>query len=53
VASPTPRGPREDGDTRMLRCVALKSAAATRGITGEPPDVLSTASAYFDWLVRP
>jgi hypothetical protein len=40
-------------DLRMLRCVALKAAAATRSTTGEPPDVLATANAYFDWLVRP
>jgi hypothetical protein len=53
VAPASPRGPRDDGDTRMLRCVALKSAAATRGITGEPPEVLSTANAYFEWLIRP
>jgi hypothetical protein len=53
VATSTTRAARDDGDTRMLRCVALKAAAATRGITGEPPEVLSTANAYFDWLTRP
>ena len=40
-------------DLRMLRCVALKAAAATRSTSGEPPDVLATANAYFDWLTRP
>lgn len=53
LAAPTSRLARDDGDTRMLRCVALKSAAATRGITGEPPEVLVTANAYFEWLIRP
>lgn len=43
---------RDAGEIRMLRCVALKAAAATRGITGEPPEVLATASAYLDWLTR-
>lgn len=53
VAMSTRQAPREDGGERMLRCVALKAAAATRGITGEPPEVLSTAAAYFEWLSRP
>jgi hypothetical protein len=53
IATPTRHATRDDGDTRMLRCVALKAAAATRGITGEPPEVLSTANAYFEWLIRP
>lgn len=52
AAAPAAYAARDD-DTRMLRCVALKAAAATRGITGEPPEVLSTARAYLDWLLRP
>jgi len=50
MAAPSTSNP---DDLRMLRCVALKAAAATRSTTGEPPDVIAVANAYLDWLVRP
>ena len=55
VAEPATRPSRahDDGNLQMLRCVALKAAAATRGISGEPPEVISAANAYLDWLTRP
>ena len=48
-----PTAARDDGNLQMLRCVALKAAAATRGISGEPPEVIDAANAYLDWLTRP
>ncbi len=51
--APAHTSPRDDGNLQMLRCVALKAAAATRGISGEPPEVIGAANAYLDWLTRP
>lgn len=52
-----PRGvekpvPRRDADTadRILPSVALKAAAQTRGIAGEPQEVLAVADRYLAWL---
>lgn len=39
----------EQGD-RILPCVALKTAAQTRGIAGEPGEVIAVAEKYLVWL---
>jgi hypothetical protein len=41
-----------DTDTRngILASVALKAATATRGIAGEPQDIIDTAVMYLAWL---
>ena len=47
AASPT----RIDNDRNgILASVALKAATTTRGIVGEPDDVLATADKYLAWL---
>jgi hypothetical protein len=35
---------------RILPCVALKAAAQTRGIAGEPGEVIAVADKYLEWL---
>lgn len=35
---------------RILPCVALKTAAQTRGIAGEPGEVIAVAEKYLVWL---
>lgn len=42
----------DSADTRngILASVALKCATATRGITGEPQEVIDTAVMYLAWL---
>lgn len=47
-----PRSVMESGD-RILASVALKCATQTRGIAGEPDEVLATAARYLGWLQRP
>ena len=52
AARPTP--PRADDNAdRILASVALKCATQTRGIAGEPDEVLATAARYLGWLQRP
>ena len=43
---------RADSDTRngILASVALKAATSTRGIAGEPQEVIETAIMYLAWL---
>ncbi len=50
---PPQRAPRNDGagaGDRILPCVALKTAAQTRGIAGEPGEVIAVAEKYLVWL---
>jgi len=50
-ALPTPM-PRGDSDPRngILASVALKAATSTRGIVGEPQEIIETAIQYLAWL---
>jgi hypothetical protein len=48
---PSPGAQRDDhGRNGILASVALKAAAATRGIAGEPQEVIETAIKYLAWL---
>jgi hypothetical protein len=50
---PSPMPPQRDStDTRngILASVALKAATSTRGIAGEPQEVIDTAILYLAWL---
>jgi hypothetical protein len=45
------RLPRSDDPRNgILASVALKAATATRGIAGEPQEILDTAEVYLTWL---
>jgi hypothetical protein len=43
------------GDSRngLLASVALKAATSTRGIGGDPQEVIETAIKYLAWLKSP
>jgi len=52
LPSPMPPQRGDSGDNRngILASVALKAATSTRGIVGEPREVIDTAVMYLAWL---
>jgi len=46
----TPRGATPDNRNGILASVALKAATSTRGIAGDPQEVIETAIKYLAWL---
>jgi hypothetical protein len=48
ATTPPPRG--DETRNGILASVALKAATSTRGINGEPQEILETADVYLTWL---